>query len=198
VPQFHRRRGHGGRAWRRPAAWRTFAFRLIVLAKRRLLWRVPPQADPLVRVHRLRPGAAAGRVPRCCAGSCCSIASAPTWCRAGCERSAKQARLSFWRRAPRVEIQRAGGRDVPRILALRQANAAAGVSRSVESAVVPVTRSCGPGSQNVDVGTQTAGPWSHVDPPNGRTVVDRLRRFSPACWRTRIGAPSIGRPRTRT
>ena len=65
----------------------------------------PPQADPLVHLHRLRPGAAARRVLRCCAASCCSTTSARTWCRAGCARSSDQARL------PRAEH---GARDSAR------------------------------------------------------------------------------------
>ena len=88
----------------------------------------PPQADPRLRLHRLRAGAAAGRrSSRCCAGSRCSTTSARIWCRAGCARS--PIRRDSSRRATALEMQRAGGRDAASILPRRQTTAGGAVSR---------------------------------------------------------------------
>jgi sigma-B regulation protein RsbU (phosphoserine phosphatase) len=60
-----------------------------------------------------------------------------------------------------VEIQRSGGRDMAAILARRQANAASQF-QGVSLAVVPVDRNCG---QSSEVKLVTAGPWAHLPPP---------------------------------
>lgn len=70
-----------------------------------------------------------------------------------------------------VEIQRAGGRDVATILARREA-ALASEFPGVSFAVVPMNRPCAtvePPDKIRPVGMpqiETAGAWSHVDPPS--------------------------------
>jgi sigma-B regulation protein RsbU (phosphoserine phosphatase) len=69
------------------------------------------------------------------------------------------------------EIQHAGGRDVAGILARRQA-AVAGEFPGASFAVVPMNRPCGSASSGTadargapSAVPDTAGPWSHVEPP---------------------------------
>jgi serine phosphatase RsbU (regulator of sigma subunit) len=67
-----------------------------------------------------------------------------------------------------LEIQRAGGRDLASIITRQQANLAAEYP-DASIAVVPMNRSCEPGSdakfETAGLRPATAGPWSHVDPP---------------------------------
>jgi len=79
-----------------------------------------------------------------------------------------------------IEVQRSGGRDVAAILARRQANAAAQF-QGVSLAAVPVERNCAQGSkpsqgstpsqrsdfrlQTSDLKLVTSGPWAHLPPP---------------------------------
>jgi hypothetical protein len=86
----------------------------------------------------------------------------------------------FLSQSTALEIQRAGGRDVAGIIAHRQTTAATQFPE-VSIAVVPVARGCaksevgslksGPLRQTADFKLQTfetAGEWTHIDPP--RTV----------------------------
>jgi sigma-B regulation protein RsbU (phosphoserine phosphatase) len=68
--------------------------------------------------------------------------------------------------AAAAEIQRAGGRDAAAILARRQAAIAAEFP-GVSLAVVPMTHRCGTAVSIAAPAerVETAGPWSHVDPP---------------------------------
>ncbi len=67
-----------------------------------------------------------------------------------------------------LEIQRAGGRDVAGIIERRQANAT-GEFVGVSMAVVPAGRACPTGPMTdppaASMRAFTAGPWAHVDPP---------------------------------
>jgi serine phosphatase RsbU (regulator of sigma subunit) len=66
-----------------------------------------------------------------------------------------------------LEIQRAGGREIPRILTRRQAGVAEPFP-GLSIAVVPVTRTCEGAADVVpltDVRRQTVGPWAHADAP---------------------------------
>src|SRR5439155_18087164 len=76
------------------------------------------------------------------------------------------AQSRFLAQSAALEIQRAGGRDVAGILALRQGNAAKEYPE-VSMAVVPVSQACGGEFriQNSEFRIQKAGPWTHVDPP---------------------------------
>jgi sigma-B regulation protein RsbU (phosphoserine phosphatase) len=75
----------------------------------------------------------------------------------------------FLAQSTALEIQRGGGRDVPDIIARRQANAAAEFT-GVSIAVVRIDRACAgtasPGLPAAVVGAPSvAGPWSHTEPP---------------------------------
>jgi len=95
-------------------------------------------------------------------------------------------RAEFLAQNAALEIQRTGGRDVAGIIAHRQANAADKYAADVAIAVLPVARTCTgkpesrsvkpeagspkspPGGQTSDFRLHafaSAGAWSHVDPP---------------------------------
>jgi sigma-B regulation protein RsbU (phosphoserine phosphatase) len=74
-----------------------------------------------------------------------------------------------------TEIQRSGGRDIAAILTRRQTNASSQF-QGISLAVVPVERTCGPATATTaqrsdarppasDFKPVTAGPWAHVPPP---------------------------------
>ena len=71
----------------------------------------PAQADPLLLLHRRRPGALLV-VFRCCAGSCCSTTSARISCRAACAPSAN--RRAFSRAPPRSKCSAPADATSPR------------------------------------------------------------------------------------
>src|SRR5262245_40503719 len=79
----------------------------------------------------------------------------------------------FLAQSTALEIQRGGGRDIAAILARRQTNAAAQF-KGISFAVVPVERTCarpappgppGPRLQASDFRLQTSGPWLHLPAP---------------------------------
>jgi len=80
----------------------------------------------------------------------------------------------FFSQSTALEIQRSGSRDATAILTRRQANVVAQY-QGISLAAVPVDRTCAPGStaprrpdarpQPSDFKLQTGGPWSHLPPP---------------------------------
>ena len=127
VPQ---RRRHASPAWRSRSAPATSSFQLIVLAKRRLLWRVRRKLIlsyifiGFVPALLLVAFFAAVRLP-----AVLQLQLVP-----GAEPAARAERQArFLAQSTALEIQRAGGRDVAGIIARRQANAAERVSRTSRS-----------------------------------------------------------------
>jgi phosphoserine phosphatase RsbU/P len=89
-------------------------------------------------------------------------------------------RAEFLAQNAALEIQRAGGRDVAGIISHRQAIASDKSAADVSIAVLPVagcTKKAEGGSQTSEANLQTsdfklhssvtAGPWSHIEPPRG-------------------------------
>ena len=176
----------------------TSSFRLIVLAQAAPAVARAPQADPLVHLHRLRPGAAvvaffaAVRLP-----AVLQLQLVP-----GAEPAARAERSGA---LPRAEH---GARDPARRRPRRRRHprAAAGErgrasipacrSRSCRSTRVrrqPTRRQ--PDGRSRRPASSTAGPWAHVDPPRDDPGVDRLRRVRRACWRIRTARRRRGRRR---
>jgi phosphoserine phosphatase RsbU/P len=145
-----------------------FLFRLIVLAKRRLLWRVRRKLYISYMFIGLIPALLLVAFSLLC-GFLMFYSFSSYLVQSRLRALSEQAR--FLAQSTAVEIQRAGGRDASSILALRRANAAKDYPE-VSMAIVPVNRSCGAQgaargvSQAPDIRPATAGPWSHVDPPN--------------------------------
>ena len=145
-----------------------FTFRLIVLAKRRLLWRVRRKLILSYIFIGFVPALLLVAFSLLC-GFLLFYNFSSYLVQSRLRALSEQAR--FLAQSTALEIQRAGGRDVPGILALRQANAA-GQYPDVSMAVVPVNRVCGGAGTDSDFRLQTsdfrlvkAGPWLHVDPP---------------------------------
>ena len=94
-----------------------------------------------------------------------------------------------------TEIQRSGEREVPAILARRLA-AITEEFPTASLAVVPMTRPCGtsaperPSSARIDESVETAGPWSHVEPPSGVPDWIRCEGFAGLLLAEREGAPA--------
>jgi sigma-B regulation protein RsbU (phosphoserine phosphatase) len=146
-----------------------FMFRLIVLAKRRLLWRVRRKLILSYIFIGFVPALLLVAFSLLC-GFLLFYNFSSYLVQSRLRALSEQAR--FLAQSAALEIQRAGGRDVPGILALRQAHAA-GQYPDVSMAVVPANRACGnAGGGDPDVRLQTsdfrlvnAGPWLHVEPP---------------------------------
>ena len=143
-----------------------FTFRLIVLAKRRLLWRVRRKLIISYVFIGLIPALLLVLFSLLCgfllfySFSGYLVQSRLT---------ALSERAGFIARATALEIQRSSGRDVAAILAHRQA-AEADKYPDLSIAVVPVERTCGEATsdfrlQNSEFRVAKAGPWGHVDPP---------------------------------
>ena len=148
-----------------------FTFRLIVLAKRRLLWRVRRKLILSYIFIGFVPALLLVAFSLLC-GYLLFYNFSSYLVQSRLRALSEQAR--FLAQSTALEIQRAGGRDVPGILTRRQANAAVPYPE-VSMAVVPVNRVCGEAGadsdfrlQTSDFKLQTSGPWLHVDPP--RTV----------------------------
>ena len=189
VPPFCRvvdtRRRPGGRR----SALGYFLVRLIVLAKRRLLWRVRRKLILSVHLHRLRAGAAARRVLAAVRlPAVLQLQLVP-----GAEPAARAERSGALPRAEHRarDSARRRPRRRPASSRSRQANAADASTADVSIAVVPVGSGC---AQQSDAGnrtrcsagpsdgsqpSQTAGPWAHVEPPRAVPALDRLLRASP-------------------
>jgi sigma-B regulation protein RsbU (phosphoserine phosphatase) len=141
-----------------------FAFRLIVLAKRRLLWRVRRKLILSYVFIGFVPALLLVAFSLLC-GFLLFYSFSSYLVQSRLRALSEQSR--FLAQSAALEIQRAGGRDVSGILTLRQANAAREYPE-VSMAVVPVNRVCGEKesrSQNLELRSATAGPWSHVEPP---------------------------------
>ncbi len=145
-----------------------FFFRLIVLAKRRLLWRVRRKLILSYVFIGFVPALLLVAFSLLCGFLLFySFSSYLVQSRL----RALSAQAGFLAQSAALEIQRTGGRDATGILTLRQANAAKEYP-DVSMAMVPVTRSCPAGAAERDPRTPgatvrlvKAGPWSHVDPP---------------------------------
>jgi sigma-B regulation protein RsbU (phosphoserine phosphatase) len=145
-----------------------FLFRLIVVAKRRLLWRVRRKLILSYVFIGFVPALLLVAFSLLC-GFLLFYSFSSYLVQSRLRALSEQAR--FLAQSAALEIQRAGGRDAAGILALRQANAAREYPEA-SMAVVPVSRACGgPGTSSLAspvlvVRLQTSGPWSHVDPPD--------------------------------
>jgi serine phosphatase RsbU (regulator of sigma subunit) len=168
-----------------------FAARLIVLAKRRLLWRVRRKLILSYVFIGFVPALLLVAFALLC-GFLLFYNFSSYLVQSRLRALADQAR--FFAQSAALEIQRAGGRDVASIITRRQANAGSQYP-DVSIAVVPVDRVCGSaGNPQSDVrnpesairnpesdlrdlpsairhppslvrNPQTAGPWTHLDPP---------------------------------
>ena len=141
-----------------------FTFRLIVLAKRRLLWRVRRKLILSYVFIGFVPALLLVAFALLC-GFLLFYSFSSYLVQSRLRALSEQSR--FMAQSAALEIQRAGGRDVAGILELRQANAAKEYPE-VSMAVVPVNRACGGDEfriQNSEFRVQKAGPWTHVDPP---------------------------------
>jgi sigma-B regulation protein RsbU (phosphoserine phosphatase) len=149
-----------------------FLFRLIVLAKRRLLWRV--------RRKLIISYIFIGFVPALLLVGFSLLVGLLLFYNFSSYLVHSRLRAlgdqaKFLAQSTALEIQRSGGRDAAGILARRQANAQAQF-QGISLAEVPVDRNCGArpaGSaqradsrlQTSDFRLQTSGPWSHLPPP---------------------------------
>jgi len=145
-----------------------FLFRLIVLAQRRLLWRV--------RRKLILSYIFVGFVPALLIVAFFLLCGFLLFY--NLSSYLVQSRLRaisdqavFIAQATALEIQRSGARDVASIVARRQANAAEQFP-GVSIAAVPVSRACAGGAPTADLrppasesNVVSAGPWQHVDAP---------------------------------
>jgi phosphoserine phosphatase RsbU/P len=143
-----------------------FAFRLIVLAKRRLLWRVRRKLILSYVFIGFVPALLLVAFSLLC-GFLLFYSFSSYLVQSRLRALSEQAR--YLAQSAAIEIQRGGGKDAGGILARRQANAAREYPEA-SMAVVPVNRACGgsgaaaPGA-SPEIRFQTSGPWKHVDPP---------------------------------
>jgi sigma-B regulation protein RsbU (phosphoserine phosphatase) len=146
-----------------------FAFRLTVLAKRRLLWRV--------RRKLILSYVFIGFVPALLLAAFSLLVGfllfynfSSYLVQSRLRALSEQAR--FLAQGTALEIQRSGGRDVASIISHRQANAD-GEYPDTSIAVVSVNRQCDAAGADAsarsplppDFRRLTSGPWAHVDPP---------------------------------
>jgi len=146
-----------------------FAFRVLVLAKRRLLWRVRRKLIVSYMFIGFVPAFLLVAFSLLCAFLLFYNFSSY---RVQSRLRALSDQARFLAQSTALDIQRAGGRDVANILTRRQAAAAAQYP-GASMAVVPFDRACGTpvapapsGAQTSDVKLQTSGPWTHVNPTN--------------------------------
>src|SRR5262245_38456262 len=140
-----------------------FVFQLLVVAKRRLLWRVRRK---LILSYFF-----VGFIPVLLIVSFFLLCGLLLFFNVSSylvqtRLRAMQDRARFMAVNTALDIQRAGGRDVAGVLSRRQANASDEFP-DASFAVVPVNRSC-PAAPAVAVDVVPAaavGSWSHVDPP---------------------------------
>jgi len=144
-----------------------FLFRLIVVAKRRLLWRVRRKLILSYVFIGLIPALLLVAFSLLC-GFLLFYSFSSYLVQSRLRALSEQAR--FVAQSGALEIQRSGGRDVNGILTLRQTNAARDFP-DASVALVPVSRTCGgaqassPAAQIAILAPHAAGPWTHVDPP---------------------------------
>jgi phosphoserine phosphatase RsbU/P len=142
-------------------------FRLIVLAKRRLLWRVRRKLILSYVFIGLIPALLLVAFSLLC-GFLLFYSFSSYLVQSRLRALSEQAR--FVAQSAALEIQRSDGRDVGGILTLRQANAARDFP-DASIVVVPVNRTCGravasSATQIAILRPHTAGPWTHVNPPD--------------------------------
>jgi sigma-B regulation protein RsbU (phosphoserine phosphatase) len=148
-----------------------FSLRLILLAKRRLLWRVRRKLILSYIFIGFVPALLLVAFSLLC-GFLLFYNISSYLVQSRLRALSDQAR--FFAQSTALEIQRGGGRDVTNILARRQANAN-GQYPEISIAVVPVNRPCGTQAGNgngnpfqvpdVQSAIQISGPWTHLDPP---------------------------------
>jgi serine phosphatase RsbU (regulator of sigma subunit) len=159
-----------------------FLFRLLVLAKRRLLWRVRRKLILSYIFIGFVPAILIVGFFLLC-GFLLFYNFSSYLVQTRLRALSDQAR--FMAQSTAVEIQRAGGRDVAGILARRQTNADQEF-HGMSIAIVPASRPCAQGGADSGAATAgsppardaslgdarvqppgpiTAGPWAHVDPP---------------------------------
>src|SRR5262249_8589214 len=139
----------------------VFGFRLIVIAKRRLLWRVRRKLILSYVFIGFVPAALLVIFALLC-GFLLFYHFSSYLVQNRLRALAEQAR--FIAQGTALEIQRTGGRDVAGILERRQASAAEQYP-GVSLATVPASDACSGGRQNGKVPVLNAGPWAHVAPP---------------------------------
>jgi serine phosphatase RsbU (regulator of sigma subunit) len=142
-----------------------FAFRLIVLAQRRLLWRVRRKLILSYIFVGFVPALLIVAFFLLC-GFLLFYNFSSYLVQSRLHALADRAR--FIAQSTAVELHRPGGRDVAGIVARRQ-SAQADDLPELSIAVVPVNRTCG-GAADVkaapsDSAIVIAGPWRHIDPP---------------------------------
>jgi serine phosphatase RsbU (regulator of sigma subunit) len=149
-----------------------FIFRLLVLAKRRLLWRVRRKLILSYIFIGFVPAILIVGFFLLC-GFLLFYNFSSYLVQSRLRALSDQAR--FMAQSTAVEIQRDGGRDVAGVLARRQANGDQEF-HGMSIAIVPVSRPCATGdgaateppardARPQAVAVTTAGPWSHVEPP---------------------------------
>jgi phosphoserine phosphatase RsbU/P len=144
-----------------------FLFRLTLLAKRRLLWRVRRKLIISYIFIGFVPALLLVGFALLC-GLLLFYNFSSYLVHSRLRALSDQAR--FLAQSTALEIQRAGGRDIGAILERRQTNAAAQFD-GLSLAVVPAARSCEgkaevrPQAPDVKLQTLTAGPWTHLAPP---------------------------------
>jgi phosphoserine phosphatase RsbU/P len=142
-----------------------FLFRLLVLAKRRLLWRVRRKLIlSYIFIGFVPAILIVGFFLLCGFLLFYNFSSylVQSRLRALSDRARAVAQSTA------IEIQRVGGRDIATILARRETNAPEG--RGMSLAVVPVRRTCaapaaGGGDAPQPAAPTAAGPWDHLDAP---------------------------------
>jgi sigma-B regulation protein RsbU (phosphoserine phosphatase) len=142
-----------------------FVFKLIVLAKRHLLWRVRRKLMLSYVFVGFFPATLIVVFFLLC-GFLLFYNFSSYLVQSHLRGLADQAR--FLAQGTALEIQRAEGRDMSSIIERRQANAT-GEFEGVSMAVVPASRTCDGNAIGVTVVAPArvvrAGPWAHVDPP---------------------------------
>jgi sigma-B regulation protein RsbU (phosphoserine phosphatase) len=142
----------------------VFAFRLSVLAKRRLLWRVRRKLILSYMFIGFVPALLLVAFALLC-GFLLFYHFSAYLVQSRLRALSEQAR--FLAQSTALEIQRGGGRDAASILARRQANQESQYP-GISLALVPDTRTCGestPTNSAAEGRVVTAGPWAHLDPP---------------------------------
>jgi len=139
----------------------VFIFRLLVLAKRRLLWRVRRKLLISYFFIGVIPALLLVAFALLC-GFLLFYHFSSYLVQSRLRALSEQARLLAQSTA--LEIQRAGLRDSGTILARRQATAAEQYP-GVSIAVVPASGACSGNAATSRVQAVSAGPWAHVPPP---------------------------------
>jgi sigma-B regulation protein RsbU (phosphoserine phosphatase) len=165
----------------------VFGFRLLVLAKRRLLWRVRRKLILSYVFIGFVPALLLVAFALLC-GFLLFYHFSSYLVQSRLRALSEQAR--FLAQSTALEIQRGGGRDVASILARRQATAAEQY-RGVSIAVVPASSACSSNAAASRVQVVSAGPWAHVSPPRELPSWIDCRGFSGvfAYSHKRVAAP---------